>query len=72
MDIKIKHIRIKNIIYLYTFDKMDGHTCNICNKIYASYKSLWNHINKFHINDVKNKFKLSQESAESKHKVSIK
>ena len=51
---------------------MDGRTCNICNKIYASYKSLWNHNNKFHINDVKNKFKLSQESAESKHKVSIK
>ena len=49
---------------------MDGRTCNICNKIYASYKSLWNHNNKFHINDVKNKFKLSQESAESKHKVS--
>ena len=22
--------------------------CNICNKFYTSYKSLWNHTNKFH------------------------
>ena len=50
---------------------MDGHICNICNKIYASYKSLWNHTNKFHINDDKNKFKLNNMSAESKPKVSL-
>ena len=24
------------------------HSCNICNKIYSSYKSLWNHNKKFH------------------------
>ena len=28
------------------------HSCNICNKIYSSYKSLWNHNKKFHNNDV--------------------
>ena len=30
-------------------DKKDRlHRCNICNKEYSSYKSLWNHNNKFH------------------------
>jgi hypothetical protein len=30
-------------------DIHDGlHSCNICNKMYASYKSLWNHNKKFH------------------------
>jgi len=28
------------------------YSCNICNKIYSSYKSLWNHNKKFHNNDV--------------------
>jgi hypothetical protein len=28
------------------------HRCNICNKVYSSYKSLWNHNNKFHNNIV--------------------
>ena len=28
--------------------------CNICNKDYKSYQSLWNHNKKFHIEDVKN------------------
>ena len=27
---------------------MDGNLCKICNKNYASYKSLWNHNKKFH------------------------
>jgi hypothetical protein len=27
------------------------HRCDICNKEYSSYKSLWNHNNKFHINN---------------------
>ena len=27
---------------------MDNHKCNICNKIYSSYKSLWNHNKEFH------------------------
>jgi superfamily II helicase len=29
--------------------------CNICNKKYKSYKSLWNHNKKFHITNVDNK-----------------
>ena len=29
---------------------MKSHVCNICNKKYASYKSLWNHSKKFHSN----------------------
>ena len=28
--------------------------CNICNKDYSSYKSLWNHNRKFHYNNVSN------------------
>ena len=28
--------------------------CNICNKLYASYKSLWNHKKKFHKNETIN------------------
>ena len=31
---------------------MDGFKCNICSKLYSSYKSLWNHNKKFHKNDV--------------------
>jgi len=27
---------------------MDNYTCNICNKQYSSYKSLWNHNKEFH------------------------
>lgn len=41
-----------------------SYRCNVCNKYYSSYKSLWNHNNKFHINnntnvkmDVKNEDK---------------
>jgi hypothetical protein len=29
-------------------------TCNICNKSYKSYQSRWNHVNKYHTNDVTN------------------
>jgi hypothetical protein len=29
---------------------MDNHKCNICNKLYSSYKSLWNHNKEFHKN----------------------
>ena len=29
---------------------MDEHICNICNKQYSSYKSLWNHNKEFHSN----------------------
>ena len=28
---------------------MENHGCKLCNKLYASYKSLWNHNKKFHI-----------------------
>ena len=31
--------------------------CNICNKLYASYKSLWDHNKKFHKNVVNNENK---------------
>ena len=31
---------------------MDDHICNICNKKYASYKSLWNHNKEFHKNNI--------------------
>ena len=30
---------------------MDTHQCNICNKTYSSYKSLWNHNKEFHKNN---------------------
>ncbi len=30
---------------------MDTHKCNICNKYYSSYKSLWNHNKEFHKNN---------------------
>jgi len=34
-------------------DITDGlHSCKQCNKIYSSYKSLWNHNKKFHTNDI--------------------
>jgi len=29
---------------------IDNHKCNICNKTYSSYKSLWNHNKEFHKN----------------------
>ena len=31
---------------------IDGHICNICNKKYSSYKSLWNHNKVFHKNNI--------------------
>ncbi len=31
-------------------NNLDNHICNICNKIYSSYKSLWNHNKEFHKN----------------------
>ena len=34
-------------------------TCNICNKNYSSYKSLWNHNNKFHNLNIHNSLKKS-------------
>jgi hypothetical protein len=33
----------------------DNYKCNICNKLYSSYKSLWNHNKEFHKNNNKNK-----------------
>ena len=34
-------------------DSINGsYKCDICNKIYSSYKSLWNHNKRFHNNDV--------------------
>ncbi len=38
---------------------INDHECKICNKIYASRQSLWNHVNKYH-ND-----KISQKSSAS-------
>jgi hypothetical protein len=49
---------------------MDVYTCNKCNKLYASYKSLWNHTSKFHIlNSIKSNSKVTQESHKSNSKV---
>ena len=33
-------------------DNIDKHSCNICNKLYSSYKSLWNHNKEFHKNNI--------------------
>ncbi len=35
-------------------EKVYRHCCNICNKEYKSYQSIWNHNNKFHNNKVYN------------------
>jgi hypothetical protein len=32
-------------------DKEDEHKCDICNKIYSSYKTLWTHNKNFHKNN---------------------
>jgi hypothetical protein len=37
---------ISNIIIMNISNR--SYSCNICNKKYKSYKSLWNHNNKFH------------------------
>jgi len=42
--------------------------CNICNKNYSSYKSLWNHNNKFHTKYI---FKKTQKPSNSPQKSSI-
>ena len=33
-------------------DKGDEHKCNICNKLYSSYKTLWKHNKNIHKSDV--------------------
>ena len=33
-------------------NNIDNHRCNICNKLYSSYKSLWNHTKEFHKNNI--------------------
>ena len=43
--------------------------CNICNKKYSSYQSLWNHNHKYHTTD--NKPKVTIESSQSNPKVII-
>ena len=49
------------------------HRCNICEKNYKSYKSLWNHNYKFHSeNSTKSKPKVSISKPESKPIVSLK
>ncbi len=35
-------------------DNVDKYVCNICNKLYSSYKSLWNHNKDFHKNNISN------------------
>ena len=50
---------------------MDAHVCKKCDKIYASYKSLWNHNKQFHKNVIhvksaESKPMVSQKSAKSK------
>jgi uncharacterized Zn-finger protein len=36
------------------------HICNVCNKVYSSYNSLWNHNKKFH---TQNTTKITQNTA---------
>jgi len=35
-------------MFIYNILKFMEYKCNICNKLYKSYQSLWNHNNKFH------------------------
>ena len=47
--------------------------CNVCVKDYSSYKSLWNHIKKYHkTKSAESQPKVSVKSAESQPKVSVK
>ena len=39
-----------------------SYVCNLCNKEYASYKTLWTHNNKFHKENVHNSTLLPQNS----------
>ena len=48
---------------------MDDTVCKICNKIYASYKSLWNHNKKFHKDDVKENVKVCKGNVKENVKV---
>lgn len=41
---------------------MDGHKCNICNKEYTSYKSLWNHNKIKHTNTINQLSAVTQSS----------
>ena len=55
---------------------MDGNVCKHCDKIYASYKSLWNHNKKFHttnntIKSVDSKSNTGQKSVKSKSNIHI-
>ena len=55
---------------------MDGHVCKKCDKIYASYKSMWNHNKKFHTNDnnvksVDSKSNTYQKSVKSKSNIHL-
>jgi hypothetical protein len=45
------------------------HVCNICNKKYASYQSLWNHNRKYH--DIVSNQKVTIGSSESNQKVTM-
>ena len=46
--------------------------CKICNKYYASYKSLWNHNNKFHPDkDTKCSLNVVKSDHDSSHSVVI-
>jgi hypothetical protein len=39
--------------------------CNICDKLYSSRQSLWNHNNKFHLNIVPESAKTPPKSAKT-------
>ena len=44
-------------------NNMDNHICNVCDKKYSSYKSLWNHNKEFHKNNIENKQNIVTESS---------
>jgi hypothetical protein len=52
-------------------DKGDEHKCNICNKLYSSYKTLWKHTKNIHKNNIKNNLESSRNVLESSHNIKI-
>jgi len=50
---------------------VDCHKCDICNKIYSSYKSLWKHTKNIHKNNTLNILETSRNVVETSHNIKI-
>ena len=59
----LSELKEKEAFYIKSLDtvnkiipiiNMEGNFCNICNKKYTSYQSIWNHNNKFHKDSIAN------------------